>query len=111
MPGTFLRARKTSDAKPARSRKVLSLFTGAGGLDLGLETAGFEIVGCVESDGDAQKTLATNRPDWKLANPGDIHARDPDELLKALGLKQGEVSLVSGGPPCQPFSKSSFWVA
>jgi len=102
---------RSGQSKAPKSRKVLSLFTGAGGLDLGLEAAGFEIAGCVELDVDAQKTLTKNRPDWKLADPGDIHAHHPTELLKSLGLKQGEVALVSGGPPCQPFSKSSFWVA
>ncbi len=91
--------------------KVLSLFTGAGGLDLGLEAAGFEISGCVELDTDARQTLKDNRPNWRLADPGNIHDHEPARLLKSLGLKQGEVGLVSGGPPCQPFSKSSFWVA
>ncbi len=89
---------------------MLSLFTGAGGLDLGLEAAGFEIAGCVELDGDARRTLAKNRPEWPIATPGDVHAHDPSDLVKSFGLKRGEIALVSGGPPCQPFSKSSFWV-
>lgn len=88
---------------------VLSLFTGAGGLDLGLETAGFHIAGCVEIDRAARETLALNRPKWKLADPGDLHAYNPDELLGTLGLKRKEITLLSGGPPCQPFSKSSYW--
>jgi DNA (cytosine-5)-methyltransferase 1 len=114
MSGKPSRARKNTrpDKKvEAQSLKVLSLFTGAGGLDLGLEAAGFEIAGCVEFDADAQQTVKNNRKDWKLADPGDIHAHEPSKLLSSLGLKSGEVALVSGGPPCQPFSKSSFWVA
>lgn len=96
---------------PARPRAVLSLFTGAGGLDLGLEAAGFEINGCVEWDADARRTLELNRPEWQIADPGDIHAHDPNALLSSFGLKRGEVAIVSGGPPCQPFSKSALWVA
>jgi DNA (cytosine-5)-methyltransferase 1 len=56
--------------------KVLSLYTGAAGLDLGLEASGFEIVGCVEANEDARRTLKQNRPAWKLATPGDIHEHD-----------------------------------
>jgi DNA (cytosine-5)-methyltransferase 1 len=114
MPGKLSRAGiKTQGGRALAptSHNVLSLFTGAGGLDLGLEAAGFEIAACVELDTDAQKTLAKNRPHWKLADSGDIHAHEPAALLASLGLKRGEVALVSGGPPCQPFSKSSFWVA
>lgn len=104
-----LRDAKRSPIRP-KDRQVLSLFTGAGGLDLGLEAAGFEIAGCVEMDDDARRTLAWNRPSWTVATPGNIHAHDPGELVKSFGLRQGEVALVSGGPPCQPFSKSAYWV-
>ncbi len=89
--------------------KVLSLFTGAGGLDLGLEAAGFRNSGCVEFDDDSKETLRRNRPEWKLAEPGDIFAHRPNELLDMFGLAQGDISVVSGGPPCQPWSKSSYW--
>lgn len=89
--------------------KVLSLFTGAGGLDLGLEEAGFEIAGCVEIDKNARATIELNRPAWKLAERGDLHSYEPAELLKGFGLKRREVCILSGGPPCQPFSKSSYW--
>lgn len=90
--------------------KVLSLFTGAGGLDLGLEAAGFEIAGCVEIDEDSRRTLRQNRPGWRLAEPGNIHAYEPEQLLSVLGLDRGSVAVLSAGPPCQPFSKSGYWV-
>jgi DNA (cytosine-5)-methyltransferase 1 len=89
--------------------KVLSLFTGAGGLDVGLEAAGFKIAGCVEIDADARKTLKMNRPRWPQAKLGDIDAYEPAELLEAFGLRPREVAVLSAGPPCQPFSKSGYW--
>ena len=94
---------------PSRERNVISLFTGAGGLDLGLEAAGFKPALCVELDEDSKATLRKNRPDWRLADAGDIHALGPDKILRQAGLKPREVRLLVGGPPCQPFSKSAYW--
>ncbi len=94
---------------PRPIRSVLSLFTGAGGLDLGLEKAGYSVSVCVEIDEDARNTLKKNRPKWKLADPGDIHKIQPEQILNQGGLRPGEVTLLAGGPPCQPFSKSANW--
>jgi len=88
---------------------VLSLFTGAGGLDVGLETAGFQTRLCVEIDERARATLRRNRPRWTLATPGDVHEPAAEDLLTLGGLKKGELDLLAGGPPCQPFSKSGYW--
>lgn len=88
---------------------VLSLFTGAGGLDLGLEEAGFSNRLCVEVDPDARSTLKKNRPGWILSTPGDIHELAPEQILSQANLNPGEVTLLVGGPPCQPFSKSAYW--
>jgi len=88
---------------------VLSLFTGAGGLDLGLEAAGFKPVLCVENDEDARATLQNNRPSWRLSEPGDIHQLSSVELLRQARLKPRQLTLLSGGPPCQPFSQSMYW--
>ena len=93
----------------SRERTVLSLFSGAGGLDLGLEAAGFKPVLCVEIDEDSKATLKQNRPKWRLAEPGDIEALESDEILHQAGLKPRELQLLAGGPPCQPFSKSAYW--
>lgn len=91
------------------TKTVISLFTGAGGLDVGLETAGFEHLLCVENDADALATLKHNRPHWRLAEPGDIHRIAPQELLRQAGLRRRQLTLLAGGPPCQPFSKSAYW--
>jgi DNA (cytosine-5)-methyltransferase 1 len=73
----------------------LELFSGAGGLALGLEAAGFAHVALVERDGDACATLRLNRPKWNLIE-SDVRQVD------FAGL--GPVDLIAGGPPCQPFS-------
>lgn len=72
---------------------VLSLFTGGGGLDLGLEMAGLETVACVDNDPESCKTLRHNRPGWDVFE-GDIRSFEP----------KGKFDLVVGGPPCQGFS-------
>jgi DNA (cytosine-5)-methyltransferase 1 len=97
--------------KPRRqkNRKVLSLFTGAGGLDIGLEEAGFKVALCVEIDKAARFTIEHNRRRWRIATPFDINLLAPESALKQAKLQQGELDLLAGGPPCQPFSKSGYW--
>jgi DNA (cytosine-5)-methyltransferase 1 len=90
-----------------RRRKVISLYTGAGGLDLGLEAAGFETAVCVEFDPEAVATLRHNRG-WPILDR-DIHDIPSKEILQVGGLQEGEADLLAGGPPCQPFSKSGYW--
>ncbi|HLP87382.1 MAG TPA: DNA cytosine methyltransferase [Nostocaceae cyanobacterium] len=91
----------------------ISLFTGAFGLDLGLEQAGFHTVSVVEKDRDATKTIALNRPYLQeSAIPREIENVSSQTLLEEGGrvlnlgraLQPGEVDLITGGPPCQPFS-------
>ena len=91
------------------NHRMMSLFTGAGGLDLGLEAAGFRPALCVEVDEDARRTLAANRLGWMLSDPGNIHALRPEELLEQASLKPRQITLLIAGPPCQPFSKSAYW--
>src|SRR5262249_41910936 len=82
---------------------AISLFSGAMGLDLGLEKAGFHVLACVENDKNCVETIKHNRPDIKLYGE-DINHVHPGTILADLGLKPTEVDLVVGGPPCQPFS-------
>lgn len=97
--------------KRSRALKVISLYTGAGGLDLGFEAAGFTTTVAVELDRDARATLRDNRPAWRQPENGDALELDPQDLLRLAGLGRGEVDALIGGPPCQPFSKSAFWAA
>lgn len=82
--------------------RVISLFTGAMGLDLGLEKAGFDTVACVENEKNCIATIKINRP--KLPIYEDIMEVDPSQILLDLGILPGEIELVAGGPPCQAFS-------
>lgn len=88
---------------------ALSTFSGMGGMDLGLEQAGFEAVGCVESDPVAQRTLKANRSSWRIFEPGSIEEVAADICPPDLGLQTGELDLLVGGPPCQPYSKAAMW--
>lgn len=83
--------------------KYISLFSGAMGLDLGLEMAGFETSVCVENDKEAVRTIKHNRPSLPVF---DCSIRDVtgDQLMIAAELNNSQVPLVAGGPPCQAFS-------
>lgn len=88
---------------------AISLYTGAGGLDIGMEAAGFQTRVAVELDPDCVATLRTNR-DWTVLDRS-IHDIPSKELLAAAGLEVGETDLLFGGPPCQPFSKAGYWAS
>jgi DNA (cytosine-5)-methyltransferase 1 len=90
------------------TRTAISLYTGAGGLDLGFEHAGFISSVCVELDADCCRTLRANRA-WPIIER-DITTVPSTEILDIAGLNQGDADILIGGPPCQPFSKSSYWV-
>ncbi|WP_089417024.1 DNA cytosine methyltransferase [Vitreoscilla filiformis] len=73
---------------------VLSLFSGAGGLDLGFEQHGFTHLECVEIDENCVKTLKHNRPAWNVVQR-DVTIYQP---------RHNNVDVLIGGPPCQGFS-------
>ena len=89
--------------------KAISLYTGLGGLDFGFEAAGFRTTVAVEIDGTACATIRLNRR-WPLLE-GDIHEVSSSAILRKGRIKPGEADILIGGPPCQPFSKSSYWVS
>lgn len=88
--------------------RMVSLFTGCGGLDYGFEAAGFTTCVALEMDPDCCSTVRANRS-WNLI-PDDIHNVSSGDILNAGDLKAGQVDLLVGGPPCQPFSKAAYWV-
>ena len=88
-------------------KKVISLYTGAGGLDYGIEAAGFETAVAVEMDKWCCKTLRHNR-NWPVIED-KIENVDSAIILETAKLKRGEAGLLVGGPPCQPFSKAGYW--
>ncbi len=135
------------------SRSLISLFTGAGGLDLGLEQAGFRTLVANEIGPHACETLRQNQilsrlaphefDEWFAKHLGqrcfkgtsapsteqlrtrlksdlgsrfylqdakiverDIRDLSANELMELAGVKKGEIDLIAGGPPCQPFSRA-----
>ena len=89
------------------NKKIISLYTGAGGFDYGIEAAGFDTVVAIEMDKWCCKTLRHNR-NWPVIED-KIENIDSDTILDTARLKKGEAGMLIGGPPCQPFSKSGYW--
>jgi len=87
--------------------KLISLFSGCGGMDYGFEAAGFETAVALEMDHSCCETLRKNRS-WPVIE-GDIFSMPTPRILAEAGLKRGAADLLIGGPPCQPFSKSGYW--
>ena len=85
----------------ATNRDVISLFSGAMGLDIGLAKAGLNIA--IGQDFDSA-CVATMRANGHKVLGGDIREIDEMDLLEQTGLVKGEPFLICGGPPCQPFS-------
>lgn len=90
---------------------AISLFSGAGGLDLGIEAAGFVTRLCTDIDDFSCKTLNLNksRQHGSFLQQATIAHRNikeysTEEILKDAGLTKEQVDLVYGGPPCQAFS-------
>jgi DNA (cytosine-5)-methyltransferase 1 len=82
---------------------AVDLFSGCGGLGLGLERGGFNVVAAADSDPTALETYAANL--GSLTWCGDLS--DPTSFLGFLaGLGVSAVDAVAGGPPCQPFSRA-----
>jgi DNA (cytosine-5)-methyltransferase 1 len=89
----------------ANSRPMaIDLFSGCGGLTLGLKRAGFKVVAAVEKEELATKTYRQNYPRTLLVGM-DIRDVDIPRLKADLGLRRGELALLAGCPPCQGFSR------
>ena len=82
---------------------AIDLFSGCGGLTLGLEKAGFRVVGAIESDPLAAETYAANHKGVCLWRQ-DIKSLSVSKTMRRLGLVKGQLQLLAGCPPCQGFS-------
>lgn len=80
--------------------KVLSLFSGAGGLDIGFHDAGFEIVECIEVEEDFAATLLKNAKPGKRLHGSKIVCIDINDYDPPVET----IDFIIGGPPCQTFS-------
>ena len=116
-------AATTGHTEPVEVGSAISLFSGAGGLDLGVERAGFRTTVAVEWDADAADTMEKNAsahfPGLREVVRADLYPlaaqRDGGvttaEILHAGGFSvRNRPDLLVGGPPCVAFSKSGFWL-
>lgn len=88
---------------PKRNNAVaIDLFCGAGGLSLGLQQAGFQIVAAIDNDSIAASTYEANIRSGLLN--GVIEDISASDVLSKAGLSPGDCTLLAGGPPCQGFS-------
>lgn len=89
---------------------AISLFSGAMGLDIGLEqTQRFNLLACVEKEKSFCETIRANVAAGRLPAHlqvfhADMSKLEPAEVLTAVGLRPGELDILVGGPPCQSFS-------
>lgn len=94
---------KPRTSKKTPKLKALSFFSGALGLDQGLEKAELSLLLACEMDKACRQTISANRPDIALL--GDIWKYSFSEIREAAGLgTTDEIDLIVGGPPCQAFS-------
>jgi DNA (cytosine-5)-methyltransferase 1 len=82
---------------------AVDLFCGAGGLSEGFRQAGFHVLAGQDFDQAAGATFAATHPEARFI-PGPIQDVSASDLLRATGLRRGEVDVLVGGPPCQGYS-------
>jgi DNA (cytosine-5)-methyltransferase 1 len=91
--------------------KAMSIFAGGGGLDEGFKAAGYEIVCSIDIEEWACDTLRRNNPDSIILGPpmhsGNVKQMSPEQVSEITGIRAGELDMLMGGPPCQPFSQAA----
>ena len=80
---------------------LVSLFTGAGGMDEGFKATGFNVLACMDIEEWACDTLRANNPNQMIIGPpnfsGDIKSISPEEFSRITGLKKGDIDILVGG--------------
>src|SRR6266849_683051 len=82
---------------------AIDVFSGCGGLTLGLEQAGFKVVAAIEIDQLATSTYTRNHPGVRVWNK-DVRKIRAKEMMRLLRIRPGQLDLLAGCPPCQGFS-------
>jgi len=82
---------------------AIDLFSGCGGLTLGLKQAGFRVIGAVDVDELSVETYRANHPEVRVWHR-DIRELSAAAVTGELGLSRGDLDLLAGCPPCQGFS-------
>ncbi len=96
--------RNKIDSAGAMGRpRAIDLFSGCGGLTLGLKKAGFDVIGAIEIDSISAETYRANHSDV-LLKEADIRDISAKAFRRQLGLRVGELDLLAACPPCQGFS-------
>jgi len=86
-----------------RRLTAIDLFSGAGGITLGLLNAGFDVLFTSDISGPCAASHIRNLPDVPFVR-ADLRELSGTDILRRTGLRSGELDLLIGGPPCQGFS-------
>lgn len=92
---------------------AVSLFSGAGGLDIASILAGVPVISSTDFDGDCIETLRANEAFFGKTEvlSGDLHQIESEVFLNVVKKNNPKSFIVIGGAPCQPFSKAGYWVS
>ena len=96
---------KSTKKSKGRKATVLDLFSGCGGLSFGFEKAGYEVLYGIDNWADALLTFKRNHPKSSTIL-ADLMSDSVESIVKANGIKPGDIDVIVGGPPCQGFSIS-----
>jgi DNA (cytosine-5)-methyltransferase 1 len=91
-------------AVPWNGRTLVSLFAGCGGSSLGYRMAGYKVLFANEFVPAAREVYELNASKGTVVDGRDIRELKPEQVLRAIGLRKGELDLLDGSPPCASFS-------
>jgi DNA (cytosine-5)-methyltransferase 1 len=91
-------------AMPWNGFNAISTFSGCGGSSTGYRMAGFKVLWASEFIDAARESYAANKAPYTILDGRDIRQVKPEDILKAINMKPGELDLFDGSPPCASFS-------